>query len=205
MKAAPTAAGQPGADDLTERIFRALYQEFDLRAINGTYVAVPKGTPFFCALSLGDIARQISDYEYPGPSASQACRTDRPYHVVRRITGNLRASSAACRPGWARGWSGDRRGAALERRIWICLDVNWVRAAPSRRLAGPSCHSRRVCRPRYPLDSPRRLTAPRRLRGARGGDGSWRCPSPMVPAVRGVTVPRTTCGLWVLRRRSCRR
>jgi len=44
MTAAP-AAGQPGGDDLTTRIFRALYQEFDLRAINGTYLVVPKGTP----------------------------------------------------------------------------------------------------------------------------------------------------------------
>ena len=60
MTTAPAAAGQPGRDDLTERIFRALYQEFDLRTINGTYVVVPKGTPWFAGTSLGDIARQIS-------------------------------------------------------------------------------------------------------------------------------------------------
>ena len=66
MTTAPAAAGQPGRDDLTERIFRALYQEFDLRTINGTYVVVPKGTPWFAGTSLGDIARQISDHT-PGP------------------------------------------------------------------------------------------------------------------------------------------
>ena len=55
---------------LTARIFRALYQEFDLRTINGTYVVVPKGTPWFAGASLGDIARQISDHDHPGPAAS---------------------------------------------------------------------------------------------------------------------------------------
>jgi hypothetical protein len=44
MTAAPATAGRPGGDDLTKRIFRALYQEFDLRTIDGTYVVVPKGT-----------------------------------------------------------------------------------------------------------------------------------------------------------------
>ena len=68
MTTRPVAAGQLGRDDLTERIFRALYQEFDLRTINGTYVVVPKGTLWFAGTSLGDIARQISDH--PGPAAS---------------------------------------------------------------------------------------------------------------------------------------
>jgi hypothetical protein len=69
MTTAPIAGGQPGRDDLTARIFRALYQEFDLRTINRTYV-VPKGTPRFAGTSLGDIARQISDHDHPGPAAS---------------------------------------------------------------------------------------------------------------------------------------
>ena len=55
MTTRPVAAGQPGRDDLTERIFRALYQEFDLRTINGTYVVVPKGTPWFAGTSLGNV------------------------------------------------------------------------------------------------------------------------------------------------------
>jgi hypothetical protein len=42
MTNAPAAAGQLSRDDLTERIFRALYQEFDLRTINGIYVVVPR-------------------------------------------------------------------------------------------------------------------------------------------------------------------
>ena len=65
MTAAPAAAGQPGRDDLTSRIFRALYQDFSLRTINGIYVVVPKGVPCFASSSLGEIARQISEYEYP--------------------------------------------------------------------------------------------------------------------------------------------
>ena len=65
MTAAPAAAGQPGRDDLTSRIFCALYQDFSLRTINGVYVVVPKGIPCFASSSLGEIARQISEYEYP--------------------------------------------------------------------------------------------------------------------------------------------
>ena len=72
MTTAPTATGHPDGDDLTARIFRALYQEFDLRTIDGTYVVVPKGTPWFAGTSLGDIARQISDHDHPGPAASPA-------------------------------------------------------------------------------------------------------------------------------------
>ena len=53
MTAAPAAAGQPGRDDLTSRIFRALYQDFSLRTINGIYVVVPKGIPCFASSSLG--------------------------------------------------------------------------------------------------------------------------------------------------------
>ena len=67
-----TTTGQPSGDDLTIRIFRALYLEFDLRAINGTYIVVPKGTVWFAGPSLGDIARQISDHDDPGPVASPA-------------------------------------------------------------------------------------------------------------------------------------
>ena len=41
MTTTPAAAGQPGSDDPITRIFRALYQEFDLPAINDTYIVVP--------------------------------------------------------------------------------------------------------------------------------------------------------------------
>lgn len=50
-------------DELTIRIFRALYREFDLLTIGATYVAVPKGTLWFSGVSLGSIARQISEHE----------------------------------------------------------------------------------------------------------------------------------------------
>jgi hypothetical protein len=52
------------------RIFRALYTEFDLRTVVGTHVVVPRGTPWFAGPSLGEIARQISEYAHP--------REDRP-------------------------------------------------------------------------------------------------------------------------------
>jgi hypothetical protein len=50
-------------DDLTIRIFRALYRDFDLYTVGGTHVVVPKGTPWFSRASLGSIARQISEHE----------------------------------------------------------------------------------------------------------------------------------------------
>jgi hypothetical protein len=71
MTTTPVAAGQPPGD-LTARIFRALYQEFDLYAINGVYVVVPKGTPWFAGPSLGDVARQISTEDRPDSAASPA-------------------------------------------------------------------------------------------------------------------------------------
>jgi hypothetical protein len=48
-------------DDLTIRIFRALYRDFDLYTVAGTHIVVPKGTPWFSGASLGSIARQISE------------------------------------------------------------------------------------------------------------------------------------------------
>ncbi len=61
-----TPAGQPGRDDLTPRIFRALYAEFDLRVIGATYVVTPVGVPCVTGHSLGEIARQISEPKEPG-------------------------------------------------------------------------------------------------------------------------------------------
>ena len=57
-------ATQPSLDNLTARVFRALYQDFDLHTVVGTHIAVPKDTPCFAALSLGEIVRQISDHEH---------------------------------------------------------------------------------------------------------------------------------------------
>ena len=57
-----TPPGRSGRDDLTPRVFRALYGEFELRTVEGTHVVVPAGTPWFAGRSLGEIARQMSEY-----------------------------------------------------------------------------------------------------------------------------------------------
>ncbi len=77
--------GQPPRDDLTARVFRALYQRFDLRTIGDTYVVVPKGTPCFAGPSLCDIARQTSDHARPtAPDA-------RPEGVSRQVNARMLA------------------------------------------------------------------------------------------------------------------
>ena len=58
-------AAQPGRDELTPRVFRTFYAEFDLHTVGGMHVVVPRGTPWFAGPSLGEIARQISEYEHP--------------------------------------------------------------------------------------------------------------------------------------------
>ena len=58
-----STASQPGRDDMTPRIFRALYESFDLLTIGLIHIVTPKGTPVFIGDSLGQIARQISDHE----------------------------------------------------------------------------------------------------------------------------------------------
>ena len=62
-----STAGQPGRDDLTTRIFRALYHDYDLLTIGPVHIVTPKGTPVFTGHSLAQIARQISDR--PAPAA----------------------------------------------------------------------------------------------------------------------------------------
>jgi hypothetical protein len=64
---APASPPGPAGDDLTARIFRALYHAYDLHSVAGIHVAVPKGSPFFAGPSLGAIARQISGHEHPAP------------------------------------------------------------------------------------------------------------------------------------------
>ena len=64
-----TPASQPDGDDLTARVFRALYQAHDLHSVAGVHVAVPNGSPCFAGPSPGEAARQISDHEHPAPPA----------------------------------------------------------------------------------------------------------------------------------------
>ena len=63
----PGPAGPPVPGDLTARVFRALYERFDLHTVDGIHVAVPKGAPCFAARSLGEVARQISACEHQDP------------------------------------------------------------------------------------------------------------------------------------------
>ena len=53
-------ASQPPPEDLPARVFRALYPGYDLHALAGTWLALPKGTPCFTAPAIGEIARQIA-------------------------------------------------------------------------------------------------------------------------------------------------
>ena len=46
--------------DLTARLFRALYTDFDLHSIGAIHIVVPKGTPWLTGHSLADLARQIT-------------------------------------------------------------------------------------------------------------------------------------------------
>ena len=70
-------------DDLAIRIFRALYPKFDLLTIGATYVVVPKDTAWFCGVSLGSIARQISEHEVrDGAAQTSACRDVRRRHAA---------------------------------------------------------------------------------------------------------------------------
>ena len=89
------AALPPGTDTLTPRIFRALYSTFDLHTICSAYVAVPAGTPWFSGYSLGNIAQQISQHEYPAPAqpGPEATPPDRRPQLPRRpVTGPPPAS-----------------------------------------------------------------------------------------------------------------
>jgi hypothetical protein len=63
---------QSPPEDLTARVFRALYDQFDLHITGGTHIAVPKGTPCFAARTIGEIARQISDCERHVPTPPDA-------------------------------------------------------------------------------------------------------------------------------------
>lgn len=65
------------ADELTSRVFRALYQQYDLRTLGILHIVTPRGTPVFIGDSLGQIARQLSEHEHqdqgiPGSRSGQA-------------------------------------------------------------------------------------------------------------------------------------
>ena len=68
----PGPPGQPPPADLTARVFRALYSGYDLHALAGTWLALPKGTPCFTAPAIGEIARQIAAREHQSLAAPDA-------------------------------------------------------------------------------------------------------------------------------------
>jgi hypothetical protein len=66
----PAPHQAPLPRDLTARVFRALFTDLDLRTIGSTHIAVPKGTPWFAAGNLSDLARQVAAARHPDPPAS---------------------------------------------------------------------------------------------------------------------------------------
>jgi hypothetical protein len=67
-QAAASSPPAPARDDLTPRVFRALYAGFELHAVQDTaYVAVTRGAAWYPGRSISEIARQISDPPSPDP------------------------------------------------------------------------------------------------------------------------------------------
>jgi hypothetical protein len=71
------------SDQLTQRVFRALYREYDLLTMGLIHIVTPKGTPVFTGDSLGEIARQLTSHhqppgEDPGGAPSAEPRPDAP-------------------------------------------------------------------------------------------------------------------------------
>ena len=127
-----SSAAQPSRDDLTPRIFRALYNDFDLLTIGVIHIVTPKGVPVFIGDSLGQIARQISDHEtVPGHAIIRRPRlTISPpaWHRDRRRPCNRwtgsgpqrPAPSERARPAWSAhltGCSASAAYAGLRRRM----------------------------------------------------------------------------------------
>jgi anti-sigma regulatory factor (Ser/Thr protein kinase) len=83
-RSSASAAGLPGRDDLTPRIFRALYRGFELRTLGAVHIVTPKGAPVFISGSLGQIACQISDHEH-GTAAARSPRTPPGDHLPARV------------------------------------------------------------------------------------------------------------------------
>ena len=76
--------GMTPADELTPRVFRALYPGYDLVTLGVIHIVTPTGTPVFIGDSLGRIARQLTSPQPPGgepggmASAEPLARRSRP-------------------------------------------------------------------------------------------------------------------------------
>jgi hypothetical protein len=64
-------AGRDARDELTIRVFRPLYQQFDLRTVGGTHIAVPRGTPWFAGISLAASRGRSARTSRADPAAAQ--------------------------------------------------------------------------------------------------------------------------------------
>ncbi len=49
--------------DIAARLFRALFDDWDLHEVRGAWVAVPKGTPWLAGPTLRDVSGQIAGHE----------------------------------------------------------------------------------------------------------------------------------------------
>jgi hypothetical protein len=87
--------------DLTEAVFRALYQDYELRTHGAVHIVTPKGTPVYISASLGQIARHLSTPQLgptpPGPSLP--ARRPGPKHACSpRSTCRSCGTNPAARP-----------------------------------------------------------------------------------------------------------
>jgi hypothetical protein len=73
----PVPAVPPPPEDLTARVFRALYPQYDLHDLTGIFLALPKGTPCYTAPAIGELARQISGPEHHAPDPPDALQGPR--------------------------------------------------------------------------------------------------------------------------------
>ena len=67
-----TSFGGAVPQDLAARLFRALYDDYDLHTIGDIHVAVPKGAPCYVGRTLSEIARQVSDCHREGRNPPRA-------------------------------------------------------------------------------------------------------------------------------------
>ena len=66
--------GQPPPDDLTARVFRALYQAFDLHTIGGTRPAPPAPPGASPARAAADLARALARHGITGVYTATAAK-----------------------------------------------------------------------------------------------------------------------------------
>ena len=119
---AEVPAGVPA--ELPARLFCRLYPEYGLYMVDGMHVAVPRedplsaDSPVFAGASLGDVARQISEFAPGLPSALE---------TLRRAWGNLYDIGFADCECWARRLEGgDLLTAATPDELSAAIRDDWA-------------------------------------------------------------------------------